>query len=111
MQLVERMSAAVRRLESEKAASKDELLRLTSQRDSARDEVVSLMREVEVKRDAEARVGVVEREMKELKGRYEASLEMLGEREEEAEELRSDVKEMKRLYRELVEEKMGKGAK
>lgn len=69
--------------------------------------MVSLMREVEVKRDAEARVGVAEREMKELKGRYEASLEMLGEREEETEELRSDVKELKRLYRELVEEKMG----
>ena len=110
VQLVERMSAAVRRLESEKAASKDELARLSSQRDSARDEVVSLMREVEVKRDAEARVGVVEREMRELNGRYEASLEMLGEREEEVEELRSDVRDLKRLYRELVEEKMGSGS-
>ena len=46
VQLVERMSAAVRRLESEKAGFKDEIARLLSQRDSARDEVVTLIREV-----------------------------------------------------------------
>ena len=107
VQLVERMSAAVRRLESEKAAFKDELARLSSQRDSARDEVVSLMREVEAKRDAETKAETIERKMSELKNRYEASLEMLGEREEEVDELKADMKEMKRLYRELVEEKMG----
>ena len=107
VQLVERMSAAVRRLESEKAGFKDEITRLSSQRDSARDEVVSLMREVEEKRAADAKVEVLGRELDTLKGRYEASLEMLGEREEEVEELRGDVRELKRLYRELVEEKMG----
>ncbi|KAF2486933.1 TATA element modulatory factor 1 TATA binding-domain-containing protein [Neohortaea acidophila] len=109
VQLMERMSALVRRLETEKAATKDELQRLTSQRDSARDEIVSLMREVDAKRDAEATMKRVEGEMKVLEERYEASLEMLGEREEEAEELRGDVRELKRLYRELVEEKLGSG--
>jgi chromosome segregation ATPase len=107
VQLVERMSAAVRRLESEKAGFKDEISRLSSQRDSARDEVVTLMREVEEKRGTESKVGELGGELETLKGRYEASLEMLGEREEEVEELRADVKELKRLYRELVEEKMG----
>lgn len=107
VQLVERMSAAVRRLESEKAGFKDEISRLSSQRDSARDEVVTLMREVDEKRGQEAKVTELGGEMETLKGRYEASLEMLGEREEEAEELRADVQELKRLYRELVEEKMG----
>jgi hypothetical protein len=47
VQLVEGMSAAVRRLESEKATHKEELGRLTAQRDEARDEVVKLMREVD----------------------------------------------------------------
>ncbi|KAK3720424.1 hypothetical protein LTR37_003836 [Vermiconidia calcicola] len=103
VQLVERMSLLVRRLESEKAGFKDEILRLSSQRDSARDEVVALMREVEAKRAVEEEV----REAREVRGRYEAALEMLGEREEEAEDLRGDVRELKRLYRELVEGKMG----
>lgn len=107
VQLVERMSAAVRRLESEKATFKDEIARLSTQRDEARDEVVSLMREVEGKRTDETRVSTLESEMKGLTGRYEASLEMLGEREEEVEELKGDVVELKRMYRELVENKVG----
>ena len=107
VQLVERMSAAVRRLESEKAASKDELARLSAQRDDARNEVVTLMREVERTRDQSKRVVELEGEIKETRGRYEASLEMLGEREEEVEELRQDVAELKKMYRELVEEKVG----
>ena len=109
VQLVERMSAAVRRLESEKAASRDELARLTSQRDSARDEVVDLMREVEAKRSAEGKVSSLEGDLREIRARYEASLEMLGEREEEVGELKADVQELKRLYRELVDEKTGGG--
>ena len=45
----------------------------------------------------------LDREMQELRGRYEASLEMLGEKSEEVEELRDDLGEVKRIYRELVE--------
>jgi TATA element modulatory factor len=110
VQLVERMSALVRRLESEKAAFKDEISRLSVQRDSARDEVVSLMREVEAKRDGEQKTKSLAGELDTLKGRYEASLEMLGEREEEVVELRSDVSELKRLYNELVARKVGGAA-
>lgn len=107
VQLVERMSAAVRRLESEKAAHKDELARLAAQRDEARDEIVGLMREVEGKRSEEGRLAAAEKELGEVKGRYEACLEMVGEKEEEVEELRQDVLELKKMYRELVEEKVG----
>lgn len=105
--LVERMSASIRRLESEKAAHKDELARLLAQRDEARDEVVSLMREVEAKRTADADVGGLRKELEQVKGRYEACLEMLGEKEEEVEELKGDVADLKRIYRELAE-KMGR---
>ena len=49
----------------------------------------------------------LEAELAALRGRYEAALLMLGEREEEVGELKADVGELKRLYRELVEEKMG----
>ncbi|EME49529.1 hypothetical protein DOTSEDRAFT_120006 [Dothistroma septosporum NZE10] len=105
VQLVERMSSLVRKLESEKASFKDELSRLSAQRDDARNEVVELMREVEAKRTGAWSVAALEREMNALKSRYNASLEMLGEKEEEVEELREDVKELKRLYKELADEK------
>ena len=107
VQLVERMSLLVRRLESEKAGFKDELARLSSQRDSARDEVVALMREVEQKRGDDKKVDDLEDDLLQLRNRHDASLEMLGEREEEVEELKGDMLELKRLYRELVERKVG----
>lgn len=102
VQLVERMSAAVRRLESEMAASREELGRVVSQRDEARAEMVELMREVEAKRSAEARVQTLESEVADAKMRLETTLEMLGEREERVGELCQDVDDLKAMYRELV---------
>lgn len=102
VQLVERMSAAVRRLESEKATHKEEMARLSAQRDEAREEVVALMREVEEKRGQEKRVSAVEKELREVKERYETTLEMLGEKTERVEELEADVQEVKKMYKELV---------
>ncbi|XPS98119.1 hypothetical protein M3J09_007332 [Ascochyta lentis] len=102
VQLVERMSAAVRRLESEKAMHKEEMARLSAQRDEAREEVVAAMREVEEKRGQEKRVDKLEKELEEVKKRYETTLEMLGEKTERVEELEGDVQEVKKMYKELV---------
>lgn len=106
VQLVERMSAAVRRLESEKAASKDELSRLSAQRDEAREQVVSLMREIEEKRALDERSRVLETEIAQLNVRYQTTLEMLGEKSEIVEELRADVADVKKIYRELIDSTM-----
>lgn len=103
VQLVERMSSAVRRLESEKVATKEDLARLLAQRDEARAEIVSLMREVEAKRAADARIVELEAEVKDLSERYETTLEMLGEKSEMVDELKSDIDDIKAMYRELVE--------
>lgn len=103
IQLVERMSSAVRRLENEKAASKDDLARLSSQRDEARAEIISLMKEVEAARDANNKVAELEGEIKAMKARYDTTLEMLGEKSERVEELESDIVDLKDMYRELVE--------
>jgi len=100
VQLVERMSATVRRLESEKAASKDELTRLTAQRDEARQEVVSLMREVEAKRATDERVKALEEEQRAINQRYQTTLELLGEKSELVEELKADIVDVKQMYRE-----------
>ena len=103
VQLVERMSAAVRRLESEKAAHKDELSRLLNQRDEAREQVVELMKDNDGKKASDDRVRKLEKEMTEIKERYLTTLEMLGEKSERVEELKADVDDLKGLYRELVE--------
>ncbi|KAF2728497.1 hypothetical protein EJ04DRAFT_581306 [Polyplosphaeria fusca] len=103
VQLVERMSAAVRRLESEKATSKEEMARLLAQRDEAREEVVALMREVEEKRAQDQKVDKMEQDLRGMDERYQTTLEMLGEKSERVEELESDVADLKKIYRELVE--------
>lgn len=103
VQLVERMSSAVRRLESEKVATKEDISRLAAQRDEARAEIIALMREIEAKRAADAKVVELEKEVGEIKQRYETTLEMLGEKSELVEELKSDIDDIKAMYRELVE--------
>jgi len=103
LQLVERMSANVRRLESEKEASRDELARLTAQRDEARQEIVGLMREVEQKRVLDERLRKIEEEHQGLNQRYQTTLELLGEKSELVEELKADVADVKQMYRELVD--------
>ena len=103
VQLVERMSSAVRRLESEKVAVREEVARLAAQRDEARAEIVSLMREVEMKRAADKRVDDLEKEVNDIRARYETTLEMLGEKSEQVEELKGDIDDIKAMYRELVE--------
>ncbi|KAI5295975.1 hypothetical protein KEM52_006213 [Ascosphaera acerosa] len=106
VQLVERMSAMVRRLESERAASKDELARLTAQRDEARQEVVELMREVEEKRKCDRRITELSAHAEDLERRYNTTLELLGEKSEQVDELQADVAELKRIYRDLVDSTM-----
>lgn len=103
IQLVERMSSAVRRLESEKAAAKEDLTRLSAQRDEARTEIIVLMKKVEASKAANSKIAALETEVNEIKARYETTLEMLGEKSELVDELRSDIDDIKAMYRELVE--------
>ena len=103
VQLVERMSAAIRRLESDKMAAREELARIARQRDEARAEIVALMREAEGGKAAAQRLGALEVEVGEVRERYETTLELLGEKSELVEELRADVEDVKAMYRDLVE--------
>lgn len=103
VQLMERLSAAVRRLESERVSAKEELTRLAGQRDEARAEIVTLMLEIESKRSLDSRMKALEDENVVINARYQTTLEMLGEKSELVEELKADVQDVKAMYRELVE--------
>ncbi|RKF62493.1 putative m protein repeat protein [Erysiphe neolycopersici] len=103
VQLVERMSLAVRRLECEKVAMQEDIARISAQRDEAREEIINLMPEVEAKKNAEIQIKELEKELGELKMRYETTLVMLGEKSEEIDELKGDIQDIKTMYRDLVE--------
>jgi hypothetical protein len=103
VQLVERMSAAIRRLEGEKVAAREEMARVCSQRDEARSDMVGLMKELETAKSSSAKVGELEGQVADLNARYQTTLEMLGEKSERVEELQADVDDVKTMYRELVE--------
>lgn len=104
VQLVERMSAAVRRLESEKLSLREELTRLAKQRDEARTTITDLMKEVEEKRADREKVEELQKEIEDINGRYQTTLEMLGEKSEMVEELTADVADLKGMYRNLAED-------
>lgn len=103
VQLVERMSAAIRRLEAEKVAAKEEMVRVCGQRDEARTDMVGLMKDLEAAKSATSRVTELEVEVNNINSRYQTTLEMLGEKSELVEELKADVQDVKAMYRELVE--------
>ena len=103
VQLVERMSAAIKRLEAEKVAAKEEMTRVCNQRDEARNEMLGLMKNMEEAKASVASVKRMKEEVAETHSRYQTTLEMLGEKSELVEELKADVQDMKVMYRELVE--------
>jgi len=67
--IMERMSAAVRRLESDLAATKEEMVRCVRQRDEAREECVKLMSEVEEKRKFQSQVTESQNKYNDLENR------------------------------------------
>lgn len=106
VQLVERLSASIRRLESERAGIKDELARVTTQRDETRQQVVELMRELDEGQHSASRVNDLENELADLDKRHQTTLEMLGEESEQVNELKADIADLKNIYRELVDSTM-----
>jgi TATA element modulatory factor 1 TATA binding len=72
--IMERMSAAVRRLESDLATTREEMGRCVRQRDGAREECVKLMGEVEEKRRVQREVEELQRKFGALENRYGITL-------------------------------------
>jgi len=71
--IIERMSAAVRRLESDLTGAKEELARSVRQRDEAREECVNLMAEVEEKRKFQNANRQLQAQFDDLEVRYTTS--------------------------------------
>lgn len=103
-QLVGKMNTTLRRLELELTNYKQDLSKMTRAKDDAFQEVVKLMKENEELKEASNKVKNLERQIEELHRREQTTLEMLGEKSEQVEELKADVQDLKSMYRQQIEE-------
>ncbi|EYU21470.1 hypothetical protein MIMGU_mgv1a000723mg [Erythranthe guttata] len=94
--------AALRQKEGELASYISRLASLESIRDSLAEELVKLTAQCEKLRVEAATLPGIRAELDALRRRHSAALELMGERDEELEELRADIVDLKEMYREQV---------
>ncbi|KAJ3670842.1 hypothetical protein LUZ60_008268 [Juncus effusus] len=95
--------AALRQKDGELASYMSRLASLESIRDSLAEELVKLTEQCEKLKIEAATLPGVRAELEALRQRHTAALELMGERDEELEELRADIVDLKEMYREQVD--------
>ncbi|KAE9600468.1 putative TATA element modulatory factor 1 TATA binding, TATA element modulatory factor 1 DNA binding [Lupinus albus] len=94
--------AALRQKEGELASYMSRLASLESIRDSLAEELVQMTEQCEKLRVEATLLPGLRSELESLRRRHSAALELMGERDEELEELRADIVDLKEMYREQV---------
>ncbi|XAR67703.1 hypothetical protein NMG60_11002578 [Bertholletia excelsa] len=94
--------ATLRQKEGELASYMSRLASMESIRDSLAEELVKMTAECEKLRTEAAVIPGIKAELEALRRRHSAALELMGERDEELEELRADIVDLKEMYREQV---------
>lgn len=94
--------AALRQKEGELASYMSRLASMESIRDSLAEELVKMTEQCEKLRTEAAMLPGIRAELESLRQRHTAALELMGERDEELEELRNDIVDLKEMYREQV---------
>ncbi|KAI7725732.1 hypothetical protein M8C21_016611 [Ambrosia artemisiifolia] len=94
--------AALRQKEGELASYMSRLASMEAIRDSLAEELVKMTAECEKLRSEVSQLPGMKAEMEALRRRHSAALELMGERDEELEELRADIVDLKEMYREQV---------
>ncbi|KAG5537712.1 hypothetical protein RHGRI_024984 [Rhododendron griersonianum] len=94
--------AALRQKEGELASYMSRLASLESIRDSLAEELVKMTEQCEKLRAEASVLPGIRAELEALRRRHSAALELMGERDEELEELRADIVDLKEMYREQV---------
>ncbi|ORX73725.1 hypothetical protein DL89DRAFT_2951 [Linderina pennispora] len=99
--------AATKKLGAQVTSLKAQLQTALRQKHEYSQDLVTATMELEgIRKDAEQQ-GSLAKELAELKRRHETALEMLGEKTEEVMELQADIKEIKRAFREQIQELSG----
>ncbi|XP_044983391.1 golgin candidate 5-like [Hordeum vulgare subsp. vulgare] len=95
--------SALRQKDGELASYMSRLASLESIRNSLAEELVKLTEQCEKLRSEAAALPGLKAELEALKQRHFQALELMGERDEELEELRNDIVDLKDMYREQVD--------
>ncbi|KAK1698865.1 hypothetical protein QYE76_015562 [Lolium multiflorum] len=95
--------SALRQKDGELASYMSRLASLESIRNSLAEELVKLTEQCEKLRNEAAALPGLKAELEALKQRHFQALELMGERDEELEELRNDIVDLKDMYREQVD--------
>lgn len=94
--------STLRQKEGELASYMSRLASMESIRDSLAEELVQMTAQCEKLRAEAAILPGIRAELDALRRRHSAALELMGERDEELEELRADIMDLKEMYREQV---------
>ncbi|XWS20265.1 hypothetical protein CRYUN_Cryun31cG0085800 [Craigia yunnanensis] len=94
--------SALRQKEGELASYMSRLTSMESIRDSLAEELVKMTAQCEKLKAEAATLPGIRAELEALRRRHSAALELMGERDEELEELRADIVDLKEMYREQV---------
>ncbi|XVE52075.1 hypothetical protein DITRI_Ditri02bG0091900 [Diplodiscus trichospermus] len=94
--------SALRQKEGELASYMSRLSSMESIRDSLAEELVKMTAQCEKLKAEAATLPGIRAELEALRRRHSAALELMGERDEELEELRADIVDLKEMYREQV---------
>ncbi|KAL8056153.1 hypothetical protein ABFX02_04G100900 [Erythranthe guttata] len=94
--------AALRQKEGVLASYTSRLASLETIRDSLAEELVKMTAQCEKLQTEAASLPGIRAELEALRRRHSAALELMGERDEELEELRADIIDVKEMYREQV---------
>ncbi|CAN4098344.1 unnamed protein product [Withania somnifera] len=96
------IAPTLRQKEGELASYMSRLASMEAIRDSLAEELVKMTAECEKLRSEASMLPGIRAELDALRRRHSAALELMGERDEELEELRADIIDMKEMYREQV---------
>ncbi|XP_024022475.1 golgin candidate 5 [Morus notabilis] len=94
--------SALRQKEGELASYMSRLASMESIRDSLAEELVKMTEQCEKLRAEASTLPGIRAELESLRRRHSAALELMGERDEELEELRADIIDLKEMYREQI---------
>lgn len=104
IQLVGKMNTTIRRLESELSSVKYELSEMTKAKEDACNQTMQLMKDNEELTQYQQRAEELQEKVQTLEDREKTTLEMLGEKSEQVNELKADVDDLKTMYRQQVEQ-------
>ncbi|CAI4034531.1 hypothetical protein SMKI_10G3240 [Saccharomyces mikatae IFO 1815] len=102
--LVNKLSTELKRLEGELSSSKDSYNNLLREKEKANDEILRLMEENDKFNEVNEQKDELLKRVEQMQSKLETSLQLLGEKTEQVEELENDVSDLKEMMHQQVQQ-------